>query len=227
MMVLFAIVGELGAGKTLSLVYLGFTNWFYKKEKIFSNIHLYKFPYVYVNSVENLRHMENGYVILDELWSILKSRCSMSRRNRVVGDIILRSRKLNLTYVFTSQLLSLIDKNIREITDFVAYPVLNARNTTCMLSIFRGSSKTKALLKTIYFKTEPIFELYDTNEIVDMVDEGLKSEIRFQENRTDGHPRFCECEKCGGIKFKSWEEAEEYANEYWYKLYKKGFNFKF
>ena len=191
--------------------------------KIFSNIHLYKIPYIYVNSVDKLRKMEDGYVILDELWSIIKARCPMSKQNQIVGDIILRSRKKHLTYVFTSQLLSLIDKNIRSIVDFMAYPVLNPQETICMLSIFKGSTSSKHHLKTIYFKTELPMMMYDTDEIVDMKEKSEdEMQIRFQVNFNKEHGHFCTCDECGGRVFKTWEEAEKVANEYWYRLYKRG-----
>lgn len=223
-MVLFAIVGELGAGKTMSLVYLSWFNWFYKREKIFSNIHLYKIPYVFVDSINKMRKMENGFVSIDEMWSILKARTSMSQRNKIVGDIILRSRKLGLTYCFTTQLLSLIDKNIRDITDFVAYPVMSVDEKICKLAIFKGSSTKKLHIKDLYFSTEMVKQMYDTNEIVDMKEESNDDilQIRFQENRTEGHKRFCECSECNGQIFENWEEAEKVANEYWLKLYRLG-----
>ena len=192
--------------------------------RVFSNIHLYKIPYYYIDSIDKLRNMKDGWVAIDELWSILRARCSTSKRNQVVGDILLRSRKLNLTYCFTTQLLSLIDKNVRSITDFTAYPLLNPDETICKLVIFKGGSSTSGqYLKTIYYRTDIPMSCYNTNEIVDMKDESDKPlEIRFQENFNPEHGNFCSCEECKGQVFKTWEDAEKVANEYWLSLHKKG-----
>lgn len=60
-MVLFAIVGELGAGKTLALSYLAWNNWFKKGRRIFSNYDFYGFPYTKVDSIPDLEKMQSGF----------------------------------------------------------------------------------------------------------------------------------------------------------------------
>jgi hypothetical protein len=60
-MVLFAIVGELGAGKTLALTYLAWTNWYKKGRKIYSNYNLYGIPFTKVKSMPDLENMQKGF----------------------------------------------------------------------------------------------------------------------------------------------------------------------
>lgn len=69
-MPLVNIVGELGVGKTLSLTYLGWRNWFFKGMKIYSNIHLFKIPYVFIDGLNKLEDMSEGYVLIDEWWTL-------------------------------------------------------------------------------------------------------------------------------------------------------------
>lgn len=69
-MVLFGILGELGSGKTLSLTHLGWKHWFERRETIYSNYHLYKIPYVYIDGFDKLDKIKNGFLTMDELWLI-------------------------------------------------------------------------------------------------------------------------------------------------------------
>lgn len=66
-MVLMAITGNLGAGKTLCLTYLAYRNLM-KGLKIFSNYQL-EFPFEFVSNVKTLDKMQNGFFAGDELWS--------------------------------------------------------------------------------------------------------------------------------------------------------------
>lgn len=217
--VLFAVVGELGAGKTLSQTFLCWKNWFYRRKPIFSNYHLFKIPYVYVNSIPKLNKMFEGFVGCDELWRIVDSRTTKSEKNRISADILSRSRKRHLTYCFTAQLIDSIDKRVRKVTDFTALPILNADETVCKVIIFRtGYPKDANRMKTFYFKTGLVFNMFDTDEEIDMLEEDPNSEeqiIVFQENYDEKHGYWCQCPSCKTMFFKTWEEADKYAENYW------------
>ncbi|MEM1544404.1 MAG: hypothetical protein QW734_07765 [Candidatus Bathyarchaeia archaeon] len=216
-MVLFAITGELGAGKTLSAVALTFRNWISKNKVIYSNIPLYKIPYHYIESVEQLDAMRNGVVLADEMWTLINARRAISKRNQLVSSILLKSRKRELIYFFTTQSMTLIDKVVRQLIDFTSYPVLlggdaysNEPYTVCKLYIFKGYSQRFSpaqLFRTIIYKTYLVYEMYDTNyEVSDIIDngpvEGFK--IIFQEDK-NSKP----------IYFDNWEDANKYGLEYW------------
>jgi len=211
-MVLFCITGELGSGKTLGLTFLGFKNWMFRKQKIYSNYHLYQIPYIYIDGIDKLDQMRDGFVMCDEMWIILDSRCSRSIANRLTSSILLKSRKRDLTYCFTAQMLDLLDKRIRKILDFTAYPILNAPESVCKVSVFRtGFPKTGSYMKTFYFNTEHIFNCYDTREEITMEAQSKNPEniIVFQES-PDAEPKF----------FKTWEEADSYGSAWYMKKYK-------
>lgn len=88
---------------------------------MYSNLDLYKFsvkhkltgkcqiPYYKIDHVNQFDMMNNGFVCIDEIfwcncqkmsrmWTILNSRTSLSHRNRIINNIILKSRKRNLNY---------------------------------------------------------------------------------------------------------------------------------
>jgi len=172
-MVLIAVVGELGSGKTLTMTYLVWRNWYYKKKKVFSNYKLYGIPFTLVNSLQDFEQISDGVFAGDELWSWADSRLSQKARNRFVSTILLKSRKRGLTVIYTSQSFDQIDKRIRKVTDFVAYPIMNRTNEVCKVLLFKGSKPNPTnLMHTLYFKTQPIFELYDsTEEIGELLEE--------------------------------------------------------
>lgn len=216
-MVLFCVVGELGAGKTLADVSLAFKNWYTRRRVVFSNLHLYQIPYQFIQGIDQLNLCREGFVAVDELWSICDARMSTSTKNKITADILLRSRKRELIYCVTSQLLELLDRRVRKVLDFTAYPILNRNETVCKINIFRtGFPKPGTYLNTMYFWTDEIFRMFDTNEEIDMVEEANEPMgIRFQPNFNREHGNFCECKECGGLTFDNWEEADKHAEAYW------------
>ncbi len=167
-MVLFAIVGELGAGKTLALSYLAWNNWFKKKKRLYSNYNFYGMPFTPVNSLPNLDKMKEGFFAGDELWLWVDSRTSKAERNRIISSILLKSRKRGITIAYTTQTIQQIDKRIRDITDFIAYPLMSVNNDYCRIEIFRGPRPTMSsrMKNPVYFVCEPIYSIYNTYEEV-------------------------------------------------------------
>jgi len=207
------IVGELGSGKTLGLTFLGWKNWYYRKKKIYSNYHLYKIPYIYIDSVEKLDQMKDGFALLDEFWLWIDARTTRSNKNKIVSDILLKSRKRGLTYCFTAQILDLLDKRVRKVMDFTAYPILNPQENLCKVAIFRtGYPKKAHYLRTFYFKTHIIFNLYDTNEEIAQIQDESKEAITIIWQESPNHEP---------IKFETWADADKYAEMFW-----KGFDLK-
>lgn len=109
--------------------------------------------------------MKNGFFAGDELWSWLDSRASMQKKNQIVGNFLLTSRKKGINFAFTSQSFGQIDVRIRKVCDFLALPQLSVDEKICRLLIF--SYPSLQLIRVYKFRTDPIFSLYDTNEIID------------------------------------------------------------
>jgi len=166
-MSLFVIVGELGSGKTLTMTYLAWSNWLRRKRRVYSNYTLYGFPFTRIRTIRDLEEMKEGVVVFDELWISLSS-WSRNKTVELISSILLKSRKRGLTLIFTSQTLGQINKRIREVLDFIAYPILGPNNEYCKVEVFRGPRPSLAtrLRAPIYFDTEPMYAVYDTYEEV-------------------------------------------------------------
>ncbi len=209
------------SGKTLTAVSLCYKNWYVRKRKVFSNIHLYRIPYYHIKGINQINQCKDGFILADELWSICDARSSITKKNKIVSDILLRSRKRELIYAITTQDPSQLDKRIRRILDFTSYGLLSRNESVLKLNIFRtGYPKPGTFMSTMYFYTKEIFDMYDTNEEMDMeeeVDEPM--EIRFQPNFNREHGNFCECEECGGQIFETWKEADKAGSDYWKKKF--------
>lgn len=165
------IIGELGSGKTLSLTYLLWRNWYYKNKIIYANYTLYGIPYFKITRVSELDMIKQGYLGADEMWVWLESAVGEMLKKKIISDILRKSRKRNLTINSTSQTLEQIPLKIRKIIDFIGYPTLNRNETICRLAIFSGPHG-RSLLKEHYFYTAPVFKMYDTNEEVgDLIDD--------------------------------------------------------
>lgn len=130
----------------------------------------------------------------------------------------MKSRKRGLTYIFTSQVMSQLNKRVRTILDFLSYPIMTADEHACKMSVFRGGSASQGTyMKTFYFKTALFFDLYNTNEEVEPMKE--KSDVPFkpvfQPNYNPEHGYCCECAECGTKVFETWEEADKFSEQYW------------
>jgi hypothetical protein len=209
-MVLFCLVGELGAGKTLGLTFLAWKNWFYRRKPLFSNYHLFQMPYYFIDTQAKMDMMREGFFAADELWLWIGTEKTVV--TKLSTNILLKSRKRNLTYAFTSQILDQLNKRVRKILDFTAYPQLNAREDIMKCAIFRtGNPVPATYMKTIYFKTALFFTLYDTNEEVQPLQE--QSDIPFK-------PFFQESKDSELLEFETWEEADKFAEQFWNKKYR-------
>jgi len=166
-MVLLAIVGGLGSGKTLSLTYLAWRNWKLKGRKIYSNYWL-TFPHKRIQKISDLEEMENGFFAGDELWLWIDSRIAVSKRNRVVSTILLQSRKKDVHFAYTTQSFSQVDSRIRRCTDFIAVPMLTPREDWCRLVIMTYPAMER--VKIYKFPTAPVFNMYNTREVVKQID---------------------------------------------------------
>jgi hypothetical protein len=97
-------------------------NWFQRRQTIYANYHLFKIPYVFIDNISNLENIRDGFFAGDEFWLHLDARTSVSKKNQIVSNILLKSRKRSLTYCVTAQILDLLDKRIRKVMDFCLLP---------------------------------------------------------------------------------------------------------
>lgn len=175
-MVLVGIIGELGAGKTLALTYIGF-----KKMRegriVYSNYHL-KSPYFkkynFVESAKQIEDMNKGIALMDEFWIWLDSRESTKQRNKIISGILLKSRKRDIDILYTSQSIMQMDVRVRRVTDFIIKPVLTHNEKVCTLYYFRAYNFYMGLTHPEHvarFYAPYVWKMYDTREEIQALDE--------------------------------------------------------
>jgi hypothetical protein len=157
--------------------------------------------------------MKEGFFASDEFWLWVDALNSKDKKNRVVTNILLKSRKRGLTYCYTSQTLEQLNRRVRKVQDFTAYPILNANETICKVVVFRtGYPNTGTYMKTFYYKTDLFKTFYDHREEVQLikeVDDNPNNGVIWQEAQ-DKEP----------IIFQTWEEADKFAEKYWQERWK-------
>jgi hypothetical protein len=133
---------------------------------------------------------------------------SRAKFNRIVTNILLKSRKRGLTYCYTSQTLEQLNRRVRKVQDFTSYPIMNANESVCKCVIFRtGYPSSGTYMKTFYYKTELFKTFYDHREEIQPIkeiDDSPNHVVVFQEEQNK-EP----------VIFETWEEADKYAEKYW------------
>jgi len=195
-MSLMAITGTLGQGKSLAMTFFGYINWLQHGKNVFSNIHI-KFvnPYtddqlkelgitkipIYTHpddktfyghlviDPEEIEEIREGVFLGDELWAWMDSRTSGKKSNRIGSKILLSSRKRDYHIFYTAQDLSQMEKRVRIITDFEAVPMLIRNKQVCIVDVFQLKyGKRVRFIRRYKFYTAPIFNMYDTNEEIEV-----------------------------------------------------------
>ena len=156
-----AIIGNIGSGKTLFLAIVGK----YSKRKIFSNFQLDLELYNELEIIDLLNLENNIIVFIDEAYTWLESRTSMSTLNRYLSYIIFQSRKRNLDIYTTSQMFSSVDIRFREQSDII---IECKRMNNDFYYTFKDFHNRKISTFILPFeKAKKYFHIYDTYEIVE------------------------------------------------------------
>jgi hypothetical protein len=174
MVVIMACTGELGIGKTLSLTYIAYKN-FLRRKKIYANYKLL-FPHEVITGMDDFDKAhggeKGGFMAMDEFWNYVDSRMSISKRNKFISDILLKLRKRNLDLGYTAQHFGMVDKRLRNITNFMAVPEMIRNDRVCVINVYDPFSKQ--LVRQYRFNTHPIFKLYDTKQEIERLDDTME-----------------------------------------------------
>jgi hypothetical protein len=189
---LVAILGNLGKGKTLTLTYLGWNNFFIRRKKIYSNYDLYGIPYTKITtigSLEALMPLEDEDVLNkqevvflgDELWRWVSAR-TIGRGAKAMKDLIdrilLGSRKAFVTVIYTTQNLAQVDPWVRRTTDLFIYPILyngilniyflsNPVSNPTLQQLYKYSTD-----KPLRVLAEPFYAMFNTYQRVPPLQDG-------------------------------------------------------
>ena len=166
----------MGSGKTLSMVKYAY-EYYQKGYKIYSNIKL-NFPYTeysfqdLIDYANDDKTFYNSVILCDEMHITLDSRNSGSKRNRVITYFLLQTRKKDVKLFYTTQCFHQVDKRLRSNTDYVI--MNNTRKTIkgttyTMNLIVQTTELGRQLKKTVIYRSQPYYKLYNTYEVVKMV----------------------------------------------------------
>ena len=189
---LVAILGNLGKGKTLTLTYLGWNNFFIRRKKIYSNYDLYGIPFTKVTtigSLEALMPLENENVLNkqevvflgDELWRWVSARTigkGAKAMKDLIDRILLGSRKAFVTVIYTTQNLAQVDPWVRRTTDLFIYPILyngilniyflsNPVSNPTLEQLYKYSTD-----KPLRVLAEPFYAMFNTYQRVPPLQDG-------------------------------------------------------
>lgn len=159
---LFLILGSLGGGKTLLATILAELT---EKQTIFANYTIknkkwQKFDLTLLFTEK----LKNALVIIDEAYTYLEARTSLQLINKVMSYVLFHSRKIDIDFILTAQLISSIDKRFRKMADFTIIAEKKEK-------YFRYLVYQKAKFVRSFFIpfsiAENYYHLFDTLEIIE------------------------------------------------------------
>jgi len=189
---LVAILGNLGKGKTLTLTYLGWNNFFIRRKKIYSNYDLYGIPYTKITTIgsleslmpledENVLNKQEVVFLGDELWRWVSARTigkGVKAMKDLIDRILLGSRKAFVTVIYTTQNLAQVDPWVRRTTDLFIYPILyngilniyflsNPVSNPTLEQLYKYSTD-----KPLRVLAEPFYAMFNTYQRVPPLQDG-------------------------------------------------------
>ena len=149
----------------------------FHRYKVVSNIGL-TFPHERLQKLEDLLKLKDSHLFLDEIWKIAHSRMSGKKRNKFANMILAESRHREVDISGTTQHEKQVDLWIRQNTDTIAVPRINKELKVCEVFVFSyyndvNFATSSNFIKKYSYPIEPIFNLYNTREIV----EGMKLDV--------------------------------------------------
>lgn len=173
--VVIGIVGGMGSGKTLTATAISYL--LKNQYKIITNYNLNHADFVYKN-LDNLMKFQKKLqnldckklVIHDEIHVFNDSRNAMSNRNMLFSYILTQFRKMKVTFLYTTQYLNQVDIRIRNNTDVILQPVYIEEIDVLKVKYYVRKSFGEIGFThkhtKIFKNLEPIFETYNTNELI-------------------------------------------------------------
>jgi GTPase SAR1 family protein len=174
--VIIGFIGDMGSGKTLSMVRLAYSLYL-KGYTVYSNFHL-KFPFEYFTLRDILEYAENSHnftntvFLIDEAHIFMDSRRASSKSNLAMSYFTLQTRKQNVWLFFTTQYYHQVEKRLRASTNafvecsFKSFTDNYGLQQNVSLNMWNVIKSNKITVKKFVFNATPFFNLYDTNEVV-------------------------------------------------------------
>lgn len=163
---LIAIIGAMGSGKTLLMVYLALMS----VREIYSNFKIHIDRYKPLEIMDLLDLKDNIDVFIDEGYTWLESRTSSSHLNRYLSYIVLQSRKRTIDIIISAQMFSSIDVRFREQCDVIIKCKKIMKNKKIAGFKYSILFVEKNIVRTFILKikkAEKLFNMYDTYQIIE------------------------------------------------------------
>ena len=180
-----AIVGGLGSGKTLLMIFL-----LYLEKKagkyVVTNMSSVDFQdevldfNAFLQDVQENASLNNIALGLDEIHILLDSRSSMSKSSKIASYFILQTRKRNVNLYCTSQHIGQVDLRLRNMLDrvYICENVKDEKGNKTDLFQYRLIDYTETIPRkhTFFLDGREIYGLYDTAEIINVFESRMESE---------------------------------------------------
>lgn len=170
---LVGVMGKMGGGKTRFMTIMGVYMHKMTGAPLYANYSLFGVPYTRINSLKELWEINNGIVLLDELWLSMDAR--MWKDNVAVTRFINQTRKKKITLFFTTQHIKQVELRTRNATDVLVFA--EKGNTVTFIDY-----QYMEIGRKFIFPSPELFNvLYDTYETLqpmDMSDAGIQLEER-------------------------------------------------
>lgn len=172
---IIGICGLLGQGKTLFLTRIGYYD--HKEKRTVKANYMVSFGEL-VNPRDLLEfELENCTLLLDEINTFLDSRVS-GEAERYLDYFFLQSRKRNVSVIYTAQMIHMVDRRLREITDI--FFRANKTNKGFTYERFLGGYYADSIDLSMK-EAKQIFKLYDTRQVIMPIYLTQKSTMTIQE----------------------------------------------
>lgn len=167
------IDGWIGKGKTLLMTYFATI----VDKPVYANYQI-DIPNFRTLSPEILPEInEPSLILIDEAYTWLESRKSMSNISIYLSYILYQSRKRGLDFILTVQDISSVDIRFRNHADYIIHAE-GLKDDVYRYSMTRGrKSDRKVNLSLSMDKAKEIYKIYDTMQMVNPIDENMISDI--------------------------------------------------
>lgn len=153
------ITGYMGSGKTLLATEFALTS----KIPVIANYKIQS-KNVHPLQIDELMHLpyDKCKVIIDEAYTYLESRVSMSKLNLYMSYILFQSRKRGIDIIVTAQLAGTIDHRFIDLSDIM----IGAKQVRDGFLYIITDGRTTQFKKIKFADAERIWGRYDTTEVV-------------------------------------------------------------
>lgn len=186
-------LGEQNSGKTLSMTYFAYT-YFKRGYKIYSNYNL-NFPHekiskkLIVDYVKQKEQLDKSIFLIDEIYLFLDSRSFGNATSKILSYFLLQTSKRGVNLFGTAQYFNTVDKRFRENCNFMVFcsRVLKRNDNFYDLKTndriiigdiyiklaFMKKNLIEGIIskyntKIFFLYAKPIYNLYNTKELLDI-----------------------------------------------------------